>query len=608
MYTTELLGSKPGDVSKLDSAVLSSKKHFIVYYTANGRNATTKKYAENVANILEYAVDAYKKAYGYEYKFELNSFYQGVNARKLLNNNIEILERCNIDLSLISTTMPVYIIDFSGSIVGKYNDDASFNDFLRILAKISPVLCKAIPEIIGDCDRLNSMDEESKQTVVGALASIYLAPSFMMDNDADENELKVIAMHELFHHYQHTHICNGVQCYGDSFPSEPAANLAVIQNLSVDKIGDSTLNGHSYVFTRDIANGVDKVEGAYSAYVFAYNYANIVEDGAKKFFNSQRSTDPLRNLEEQSGGKYKDAMLKTVEGIMTLNYKNKYLVPYYSGTILYPTQYAEVNYSDNFNLNKNINKSSAHFYYINKSQMNSMENDTQLTIKDPERSSNNIQRMYVLVFIKAKSNSPYVLYYEQTFDNEFVMNPKDFAEYEEIVYAVVNTNFGTYGSYDLVVEKHGTKPKSIRFPEVLNPGISDEELAKARSIYCKKAETSSFTQTSEVLVNYKDNRRISDLYVKETLDASELDKSSPSYNLAKSLLDISMQGIEQLFNMYFSDAKTIYSKNDDKYTITVKIPKAYFDNLGDVYDFEGNKKIDIINGLTEEGFTCYLKH
>ena len=73
-------------------------------------------------------------------------------------------------------------------------------------------------------------------------------------------------------------------------------------------------------------------------------------------------------------------------------------------------------------------------------------------------------------------------------------------------------------------------------------------------------------------------------------------------------MDVSFQGIEQLFNLYFKEAKTIYSKSDLKYTLTVKLPEEYFDNLGDVYNFEGNRKIDIVKGLTEEGFTCYLRY
>lgn len=610
-YSVSLLGSNSGDVHELDKAILSSNKHFIVYYTTEGKNKSSEEYAKGVAKALEYAVESYKKSYGYDYKYEMNAYYTDTGAKNEENKNEKILKNNNIDSSLMKETMPVYIVDFSGSILGKYHDNAYMVEIGRAIGKTYPFLCENFRKAFPECDKLlNGMDNESFKTLINALTSIYISPSFMMDNNATDEELKFIAMHELFHHYQHTHICNNTECNDNEFPSEAAANLAVVENLSVDTIKETVVNGHAYAFSLEIANGVEKTSSGYPSVVFGYNYANIVEGGSKKFFNSQRSQTPLRTLDQESGGKYDKVMQKTVEGIMTLNYKNKYLIPYAYGTILYPPQYADVNYNDNFSINKNINNSAAHFYYISSEQMNSMDADTQLVVKDPERSSNNRERMHVMMFIKAKKDSSYTLFYEQNFDKEFVINPNDFKEYYEIVYAVVNGTSEMYGSYDIIVEKHGTRQKSVKYPEVINTGISDQDLAKAKAIYCKKNESSSppMTQTSEVLVNYKSGNRISDLYVKEVLDASGIDKNSPTYSLAHTLLDASFNGIEQLFNLYFKDARTIYEKEDLKYSLTIKIPKAYFDNLGDVYNFEGNRKIDILNGLKEEGFTCYLRY
>ena len=610
--------SKTGSLNDFDSALLSSDGHFIVYYSTKGENACTKNYAQNVANIAEDAVKAFKNNYGYDFKFSLNSFYDGLideyfvdlGAVKKANaiKNFVVLELNNIPLEKMKTAMPIYIIKYPGSIIGKYTGSGLGDE--RHFVDLMVNLCKADPTSIEGCDRLLELGKENMNAVANMFKTMYIAPNFVVNSDSNSEDIKIITTHELFHHYQNTHICVDNSCPDGDFPSEATANLAVVQSIKKSNLFESILGGHATAYSQDTALPIDEQRSGYPAYIFMYNYANMVKNGTSIAMNSEKHQSVLIYLENNSSGKYKDVMIKTAEGNLTLDYSNKLLLPYRDGRINMPSDYKKYNYQSDAHDSVTIKKSSSHYYYI-KPYTNLINEKTQVTL------SGNTSDITVVLLARHDSTFPFTELYRQELTKDFVITPRDFTgKYGELAIMVVDTASRNVDNYDFDININGGKENTFTVKNIKNDeknnklGISEADLARAKGIYCKKSDpkSSSMKQTSEVLVNYKDSKRIKDLYVKETLDASDLDKSSPAYNLAKSLMDVSFQGIEQLFNLYFKEAKTIYSKSDLKYTLTVKLPEEYFDNLGDVYNFEGNRKIDIVKGLTEEGFTCYLRY
>lgn len=620
-YVVRKLGNE-GSLTDFDSALLSPNGNFIIYYSTKGSNSITKKYAENVASILEETVTAYKNKYGYDFKFELADTYRiyvdsFFSAPVLTNDAINTLKwyrvitSSNIPKEKIKTSMPVYIIDFKNNVQGKYTNRALGDK--RLFFSAAQVMCKLNPTFNSECSKLSNLNEDADM-VINMLNTMYMAPNFVVDSNSSDEDIKIVSMHELFHHYQNTHICNTGSCQ-DSFVGEASANLAVVQNFYPNNLSQTLLNGHSVVYSKDSAKSIDKQREGYPAYIFLYNYATMVKDGTSIAFNAEKSSNPLLELYNKSGGKYKDVMVKTAGGNLTLDYRNKLLIPYLDDKGIYlPEDYKKYNYNQDISDTQTIDYSSSHYYYIK--PYVDIDTKTQVTISASNMDSG--KNITVVLYGRNDSQKSFTEIYKQDLDKEFVLTPRDFTGiYGELAIMIVNTSYNANNQYSYNVTLNGTKETLYDVPkkkedkndDSFDLGISEGNLMRAKSIYCEKTEpTSSLKQTSEVLVNYKGANRITNLYVKETLDATSIDKSNPLYSMVTTLLDASLQGVEQLFNVYFKNAKTIYTKNDSKYTLTIKVPNEYFDNLGDVYNFKGNRKIDIIKGLTEDGFTCYLQY
>ena len=360
-----------GKLNKFDSAVLSPNGNFIIYYSKKGSNATTKSYAENVGKILEETVDAYKNKYGFTYKYQLADIYrpyidtlisnfQAITDAANFTKWIAVLTASKIPIEKIRTAMPVYVIDFTGSIQGKYNDSA--NTDTRILANFAYIWCKAFPKAEG-CDALLNLGgdgDNDTEMILNMFNTMYLAPNFVVDSNSSDEDIRVGAMHELFHHYQHTHICNDTKC-PSSFVAEAAANLAVVQNYSPKQLNETLINTHAVVYSRDSDKPIDQQRSGYPAYAFLYNYAQLVSNGTSIALNSQKSSTPLKELYDKSGGKYKDAMVKTAGGNLTLDYSNYLLIPYLKKEgINIPKNYKSYSYTGNTLDRPFINYSSAH--------------------------------------------------------------------------------------------------------------------------------------------------------------------------------------------------------------------------------------------------------
>ena len=607
----------------LNKVTLSKNKHFLVYYATTGGNKVTDEYANRVADLFEYFVDKYKKMYGLDFKYDYlpnltpdaaiteTGYASNVYASALLAAN-------KINEKNLLTAMPIYIIDTGTNIKG-YSagvPDLLVDNLMAQYGKFVQVCHLLFPDNTGICtgDAFNSA-----MTTAVTYSFPFIAVSSQLDMGS---ETDFTVGHELFHHYQ-KYICGDGKyknCPAGLFTLETTANLSPILARELDgkDLGYTNILNTShgkYRYYKDIEKSIDKVgiskaesSLGYGAYIYAYNYVKIVPNGLNIMKNSVKYENTLDYLYKEAGDKYKDVMITTAEKNITHNYSLKSLIVMddYQQMVLPPAHHTFTIQSSDVTSSPVMEKSSIHYYYI--------DNVNQFTQKQQLTFSSNSKKLAILLF--GKSGGKYNMLYKQDLNGDFKINLKDFKNYSDLAIAVVdysNTGANVYTyEYKSVSEdeKDALDPKKIKNSVYDLIGVSEAELARAKAIYCKKSDpkSTSMRQISEVLVNYKNSNRIKDLYVKETLDASDLDKSSPAYNLAKSLMDVSFQGIEQLFNLYFKEAKTIYSKQDLKYTLTVKLPDEYFDNLGDVYNFEGNRKIDILTGLIEEGFTCYLEH
>ena len=614
-YSSKLLADNSyldSTLYKLNKAKLSKDGNFIIYYATTGKIAVTEDYVNMVSDSLDNSVKKYKEYTGLDFKY---SMWPNVE-HSILPSDGDIwlkvgalLTKAGIGSDKLATAMPVYIIDTSDSALGYYS--RSFDPFWnQMIEAYSRGVFFAGNNVV--CQLLNCIPNDNKSFVksFSTASATYALPFFAVNYNLSADDVAFTTQHELFHHYQN-YICGDGKytlCSSGLFTAETTANL---MGLLVKDIGYGELNNHYvYVYLNDVEKSIDRVgighkagEAAlgYGAYVFAYNYMNIVPNGLTHLLQSLKYEKPLDYLYEKAGSKYKNVMATLAEKNLTHDYNKQALLPINNDRVIVnPPAHWTISIDSNDKTSKEvIEKSSIHYYYVQNTFM--FKGNQQITFNSKDKG------LLLLTFVD--QNGKYRLIDSRALEGKTSINIADYKDYGGLAFAVVDyTNNTVKNSYDFEYKKDSSEESDIK-PDIIGSGISDYQLAKARTIYCKRTENnqSSMTQKTEVLVNYKDSTKIKDMYVKELLDISDIDKSSPAYSLAESLLDISFQGIEQLFNMYFKNAKTISDKDGDVYSLTVKIPKEYFDNLGDVYNFKGNRKIDIINGLTEEGFACYLK-
>ena len=315
-------------IYKLSKAVLSKNGHFLVYYTTEGDNAVTDKRAKEYADALEDAITAYKKEFGLEYQYDDlvlgdivgTDIYKGT----ALGFATAILTKENIDLKYIHTAMPVYVTN-----IDMGNAEAAYTPYQGAYFEWLNSMYGA-----GIQDMLVHFWEGEPLNI-----SSYSVPYIVINAQIDNTEdVKLIAKHELFHHYQ-SYICGDgkyVADCGTLFIKESTANLAAINASNKNQTG-TAINGWAVIYDMESEKSIEKVGSrfgdaglGYGAYVFAYNYATIVDNGYHKIFNAMKSYEPLRYLYDNSGGKYKQVMLTLAEKNLTQDYSNSLLKSIYA--------------------------------------------------------------------------------------------------------------------------------------------------------------------------------------------------------------------------------------------------------------------------------------
>jgi len=556
-----LMNNSYGNLRKLNKAKLSKNGNFIIYYLDSEISEDT---VTEIANTLESTVEFYEKEFGLKYNLDLDviSFLQLEPKLQLKNVAIELMKTLNIpnyvlkkedinlirigklliynkiDLSNLFTAMPVFVLDFGGAALGKYNSSGgSFDNTLsKVIVPIINDLCKGGLQESNFCiDNIfhgGQIDQEQIDLAFNSIVTAYTFPNILIDsNISDFDNLKLALGHELFHHYQR-YICGDgdyVDCLDDSFTTEITANLAsyYYNSKKISKY-NTIFNGHAAAGAQDSSEPLDQAiefpgNKGYNAYLFGYNYASVVENGINVLFESMKYENSLKYLYDNSNGNYKKALLLTAEKYMTLDYDNKLLVPIADGFSPFPGNYSNLGTTNN-RQTFNIHNSSMHYFYI---KPNNYGENSQIIF---EKKNDDLT---LLLFVREDNKYRYL--YTHSLTEDFVVNVSDFKYYDEVVFSVVNSSILAGMSYSVEVMENGDRTPTVT-KESLNLKSNEDVPNNFTSIMCNKVEKDELYQTVyQIKLSFDKKDKINDMYAKATVKMLNTDPDDPIFMMAQQM-------------------------------------------------------------------------
>ena len=590
-YEAKPLISEEGDVSKLSDVLLSKNNNFLIYYTTEGKNAITKEMAYEISDFLEETVANYKSKFGLEFNYKaqydfwsdsaLSNCPTGTakgKACKLLQNN-------DIDINHLDTALPVFMIDTDVENTG------SLGYYVPPIGKLSELVVK-IYDIFDDLE-----------IQFDNIMSTYSFPFFVVSSSLNDfDNTKIVLAHELFHHYQ-KYICGDgkyIECERNLFAIESTANYAASTVAGVNKDGTS-INGHAKIYIDDVESSLDKVgfkihgeRGlGYGAFIFEHNYAAIVPNGYNYLFNMLKVNDPLKYLYENSNGKYKDILITMAKKNLTLDYDNKLLIANVNNEIIYPKNYKDIGIINN-SQTININYSSINYYYINPQDYGIT---SQLSFKGDS------DNLTLLLFVK--EDGVYKYLYTHTLTEEFIINVDDFCNYQEVAIGIINSEISGTLKYSFELNNEGNKVPTVT-ANSLNLIVFEDVINKYSSFVCHQIEEDDDNHriVMQVKLSFDKDEKISDMYFKSTVQMKNYDPNNPAFAIAQKVVSGLFYGIKEEYQKQFKHYKLITEEKDDRYSVTFKITKNYYEELRNNFNLYGEDKYSIIRTMQSENFIC----
>lgn len=299
-------------VTTLNKAKLSSGGNFVVFYTDTGDDAISDEKAAELAEMLEEIIAGYRNNLGLEYQYGERI---GNDAYSMMSMQA-VLHQSGIDMNILDTAMPVYVVDPYSEPTGTYASYAG-----RKFGELGMNLIIRLGALYG---------EETARLYVST-------PSFPFINilpfNADSDGLAIVTAHEMGHHYVESYIENTYHASGvnDDFVDETAPNWMAINALPGQPV-DNLLNGNHYNDIYLKAATGDKISEAstyydfdgYPAVAFLENYAEVVPGAREKIMDAVYYGDALHYLYEQAGeGDFARVMTRLAERNLTGDYGGK---------------------------------------------------------------------------------------------------------------------------------------------------------------------------------------------------------------------------------------------------------------------------------------------
>ena len=286
----------PGNMKYLNKALLSKKRHFVVFYTDSGEYQISDGKAKELTQMLESLVDAYAETFSQPWSYEQSivsdsAKEKAARIQKILKNN-------GIDENILETAMPVYVIDPN-------RPESNFSASCVSAANAS--LIKTVGRLLG----------YGNDAVRNTVSFPYIV---IIPKTTNDESLKTMVAHELSHYYAERYCYReyGEACKGKDFVNEGSANYMAMKT-AVQNFPDDFLNTHHrayigggscYPIDMVMADPNEAPFGScrskrqqlgYATFGFFTNYAEVVPNGKDIIFQSVHEKNSLKNLYEQSG-------------------------------------------------------------------------------------------------------------------------------------------------------------------------------------------------------------------------------------------------------------------------------------------------------------------
>ena len=272
------------DISKkvnLNRLYVSGNNNFVIWYTTTGSSAITEEQAREIATELEISRYTYDKMYNRYFKYKPDF----INSGSIHDAQLRIYDINNVDRSLLTSAMQVYVVNYLDNAAAKY------------------VVADKLTEIY---------DKFQYGSIEGSIPGPYMIIRASSYNDSKERTMQVVNR-ELFRHYQYNVYCPDESClinddpyYFDamaSYASEVATKKYTYKGFFNDWVAIAREHS-SDLLSEEIINkyGIKNISNALSLYL--YYYSQVVPDANRKIIESLYESNPFQKLEQKATDAY----------------------------------------------------------------------------------------------------------------------------------------------------------------------------------------------------------------------------------------------------------------------------------------------------------------
>ena len=113
-----------------------------------------------------------------------------------------------------------------------------------------------------------------------------------------------------------------------------------------------------------------------------------------------------------------------------------------------------------------------------------------------------------------------------------------------------------------------------------------------------------YKTVTQVKFSFNKKDKISDMYFKGTIQMKNYDPENPAFAIAQKVVSGLLLVMQQTYEEQFKYFRVITEEGTDKYSVTFKITKNYYDALNNSINLNVEDKYSIVKSIQVKGFTC----